>query len=98
MEKTFHNLVESNRNKIVFTIFPIELEPIGIPYVVKSIEKWYIQPDFAFVQQDSQNISLHVQRIVRRIHDTQITDTNVFFFFGNIDILWYEKYDHLFIE
>ena len=31
IEKSFRNLIKSNRNMIVFTIFPIDLKPNGRP-------------------------------------------------------------------
>ena len=38
-ENFFRNLIESNRNQIVFTISPIDLEPNGRPFSSKSIGK-----------------------------------------------------------
>ena len=35
-KKSFRNLIKSNRNKIVFTIFPIALEPNGRPFVAPN--------------------------------------------------------------
>ena len=47
-EKSFPNLIKSNRNLIVL-YFSIDLNPNGRPFGSKLIEKWYIQSDFGLI-------------------------------------------------
>ena len=50
-EKSFQNLIKSNRNQIVYTIFGLIWNRKRTVSVCcsKSIEKWYTQSDFSLI-------------------------------------------------